>query len=112
MTIPVEASEENKVNTNALSKEGANNTQIRMVNLPLNDSRAKNFLSQFPPAFKKHLEEKGWLNKYMQHIGDEPLPSNADSYLEISDYVRKYMSGVKILDAVLTSKELNDGIDT
>lgn len=112
VTIPVEVSEENKVNTNALSREGTNNTQICMVNLPLSDSRAKNFLSQFLPAFKKHLEEKGWLNKYMQHIGDEPLPSNAASYLEISDYVRKYMPGVKILDAVLTSKELNDGIDT
>jgi len=112
VTIPVEASEENKINANALSLDGINK-ELRMVNLPLSDSRTKNFLDQFLPAFKKHLEGKGWLNKYMQHIGDEPLPSNADSYLEISDYVRKYLPGVKIMDAVLTSKELREnGIDT
>lgn len=47
----------------------------------------------------------------MQHISDEPTAKNAPSYLEISRYVKKYMPDVKIMEAVLTSKEVKDGID-
>lgn len=85
---------------------------IRLVKLPLEDPRVKVFYDQFFPAFREHLEKKGWLNKYMQHIADEPGAKNAASYQAISAYVRKYMPGVKILDAVLTSKELAGAIDT
>jgi len=84
---------------------------MRLVKLPLEDPRAQRFLNQFLPALKTHLEEKGWLNKYIQHIGDEPVAKNAASYQAISSYVRKYLPGVKIIDAVLTSKELRNGID-
>ncbi|MCD2425666.1 DUF4091 domain-containing protein [Niabella pedocola] len=84
---------------------------MRSVLLPVTDSRTQNFLNQFLPALKAHLEKKGWLGKYMQHISDEPTAKNASSYVAISDYVRKYLPGVKIMDAVLTSKELKDGID-
>jgi hypothetical protein len=85
---------------------------MRLVKLPLEDPRAKEFLTQYLPALKVHLEQKGWLNKYMQHIGDEPVSKNAGSYVAISAYVKKYLPGVKIIDAVLTSKELRNGIDT
>ncbi len=85
---------------------------FRFVKLPLEDERARNFLDQFLPALKTHLEEKGWLDRYMQHIGDEPNAKNAPSYRAISDYVHKYLPGVKIMDAVLTSKELAGTIDT
>ncbi len=84
---------------------------IRFVTLPIEDVRAQNFLNQFLPALKEHLEQKGWLNRYMQHIADEPTAKNAPSYCAISDYVRKYLPGVKIMDAVLTSKELAGTID-
>ncbi|MBO9620401.1 MAG: DUF4091 domain-containing protein [Niabella sp.] len=84
---------------------------IRSVLLPVSDPRAQNFLNQFLPALKEHLQQKGWLGKYMQHISDEPTAKNAPSYVEISSYVKKYLPGVKIIDAVLTSKELKDGID-
>jgi len=84
---------------------------IRFVSLPIEDDRAKNFLNQFLPALKNHLAQKGWLNRYMQHIADEPTVKNAPSYCAISDYVRKYLPGVKIMDAVLTSRELAGTID-
>lgn len=84
---------------------------MRSVLLPVSDARAQNFLDQFLPALKRHLEQKGWLARYMQHISDEPTAKNAPSYLEISNYVRKYLPGVKIMDAVLTSKELKEGVD-
>lgn len=84
---------------------------IRFTLLPVDDERAKNFLTQFLPALKEHLEKKGWLDRYMQHISDEPTAKNADSYVAISNYIRQFLPGVKILDAILTSKELSGAID-
>ena len=84
---------------------------IRRVLLPIDDPRTQNYLDQFLPALKSHLIAKGWYDKYMQHIADEPVPKNADSYGQISNYVKKHMPEVKIMDAVLTSKELAGTID-
>lgn len=84
---------------------------MRFTLLPVDDERAKNFITQFLPALKKHLEEKGWLERYMQHIADEPTAKNAESYVTISNYIHEFLPGVKVLDAVLTSKELAGAID-
>lgn len=84
---------------------------IRFTLLPVTDERAKNFITQFMPAFKKHLEQKGWLSKYIQHIADEPTAKNAPSYVTISNYIHEFLPGVKVMDAVLTSKELAGAID-
>lgn len=108
--VPVPATAENKDLPASPSPHDVVNG-LRLVKLPLSDPRAALFLNQYLPALKKHLEQKGWLNRYMQHIADEPVSKNAASYLEVSDYVRKYLPGVKIMDAVLTSKELRGGID-
>ncbi|MDD4728649.1 MAG: DUF4091 domain-containing protein [Dysgonamonadaceae bacterium] len=84
---------------------------IRFVKLPIEDKRTQNFLDQFLPALKDHLIQKGWLDRYMQHIADEPTDKNSESYRLISNYVKKHLPEVKILDAVLTSKELAGTID-
>ncbi|HBM79510.1 MAG TPA: hypothetical protein DD426_01505 [Clostridiaceae bacterium] len=84
---------------------------IRFTLLPVEDERAKNFITQFLPAFKQHLEQRGWLDRYMQHIADEPTAKNASSYVTISNYIHEFLPGVKVLDAVLTSKELAGAID-
>jgi hypothetical protein len=34
--------------------------------------KGESYLPQFLPAFEKHLKEKGWLEKTMFHISDEP----------------------------------------
>lgn len=84
---------------------------IRFTLLPVDDERAKNFITQFMPALKQHLEQKEWLDRYMQHIADEPTAKNAASYVTISNYIHEFLPGVKVLDAVLTSKELAGAID-
>lgn len=85
---------------------------IRFTLLPVDDERTQNFMTQFLPALKQHLEQKGWLNRYMQHIADEPIAKNAESYVTISNYIHEFLPGVKIMDAVMTSKELAGAIDT
>ncbi len=68
------------------------------------------FFSQFLPALKQHLKDKGWLGKYMQHLADEPIASNIESYRAIGKLVEKYMPGVKRIDACHT-KELVGALD-
>lgn len=62
---------------------------------------AEQFYSQFFPALYSHLKEKGWLDKYAQHVGDEPVKANADSYTTAAMYAKKYMPGVPIIEACL-----------
>ncbi len=79
--------------------------------LPMNDSRVSDFYSQFLPALKEHLIEKGWYNIYMQHIADEPISDNADSYKQISKMIRMYMADAKIIEATYAAEELSSYID-
>ncbi len=81
---------------------------MRFVKLPLEDELAQSYLSQFLPALRRHLIEKGWYDKYYQHIADEPIVSNVASYRKINRYVKEYMPDVKIMDAVMVSNELSD----
>jgi hypothetical protein len=108
--VPLPDNEESRMlqaGINPLKEENG----MRFVKLPIGDSRTQNFLDQFLPALKAHLAEKGWLERYIQHIADEPTSKNSDSYRAISSYVKKYLPEVKIVDAVMTSKELAGTID-
>lgn len=67
--------------------------------VPPDDPRADRFYSQYLPALVGHLEKKGWAGIYMQHVGDEPIPSNSASYVKAAGLVRKYAPGLKIVDA-------------
>jgi hypothetical protein len=64
------------------------------------DPDAEKFLSKFLPALVNHLRDKGWLDKYLQHIADEPVPQNVDSYLAAVKLVRKYAPPLKIIEAI------------
>jgi len=74
---------------------------------PFKNDTVQNYLSQLLPAMYKHMENKGWSKMYIQHIADEPTDVNAQSYINIAEMVRKYMPGVKLIDAVETSKLAN-----
>jgi len=57
------------------------------------------WLSQLLPALEKHLADKGWLDIYMQHLCDEPIKENADSYRTLATIVRKYAPRLRRVDA-------------
>ena len=79
-------------------------------NKPIEAPEAKSFLSQFIPALKAHLQDKGWWDIYMQHIGDEPAQGAVPSYIKIAQYVKSLAPDIVILDAV-HSRELNGTVD-
>ena len=73
--------------------------------------QAKSFYSQFLPALQQHLIEKGWIDKYIQHVGDEPGAINAESYRNVAAIVHQYAPRLKIIDAIATTN-IAGAIDT
>jgi len=71
---------------------------------------ANQFYAQFLPALVNYLRDRGWLEKYAQHLADEPIQTNIESYLSISKLVRKYAPELKIIEACHT-KDLAGAID-
>lgn len=47
----------------------------------------------------EEIEANGWQNRWIQHVTDEPVESNAVQYRIIAGMVRKYMPNLPILDA-------------
>jgi hypothetical protein len=56
------------------------------------------------------LKEKGWLDRYCQHLGDEPADANIASYRDMANLVRKYAPQIKFIEACHT-KNLEGAID-
>ncbi|MGQ9514443.1 MAG: glycoside hydrolase domain-containing protein [Thermoproteota archaeon] len=67
--------------------------------MKVTSSEYRTFLSQFLPKLQKHLEEKGWLDNYIQHLADEPIHANADSYRTLASYVKSFAPRLKTIDA-------------
>ena len=69
----------------------------RRVSIP-----GKEFLPRFLPALEEHLREKGWLDKTVFHIADEPSNHNAMSWREASDFVHRCAPALRRMDAIET----------
>ncbi|MEG0725945.1 MAG: DUF4091 domain-containing protein, partial [Mucinivorans sp.] len=75
-----------------------------------NDSTI-NYINQFIPALVKHLKAKGWYDKYLQHIADEPTAgANGKSYIDIAKLVKTAAPDIKIIEACHT-KDLDNVIN-
>jgi hypothetical protein len=74
--------------------------QIQRWALPPEDPRVEKFLAGFLSALDEHLKAKGWDSLYFQHILDEAHGSELPYYARIAAMVRRYMPGVRTLDAV------------
>ncbi len=71
---------------------------------------AKTFYSHFFPALVAHLKEQGWLECYLQHLADEPIAQNLESYRALAALARDYAPELKIVEAN-HSKDLTGAID-
>jgi len=54
------------------------------------------------PALEKHLEDKGWLDKSMIHVADEPTEDGLKAWLDLSKVVHEYAPKIKRIDAIET----------
>ena len=58
------------------------------------------YLKQFLPVFEQHLREKGWLDRTIFHIADEPVNWNVRSWRQASDLVHRYAPSLRRVDAI------------
>jgi hypothetical protein len=59
-------------------------------------------------ATESHLRQKGWLNKTLFHIKDEPSMHNSMAWREISAYIHHYAPDLRRMDAIETTNLLDD----
>jgi len=86
------------------------NGKIESASVDPASEQAEGFYAKFLPALVEHLRERGWLDRYMQHLADEPTRTNAASYRAIAALVRKYAPELRIVEACHT-KDLAGAID-
>jgi hypothetical protein len=77
---------------------------------PITDPGARNFYTQFIPALVAHLRQKGWYDNYLQHIADEPITENIQSYIDIATFVKSLAPDIRIIEAC-HSKDLGNTVD-
>lgn len=69
-----------------------------------------NFYSCFLPALTQKLEEMGIASCTFFHISDEPNAGNIDTFRKAADFVKDYLKGYRILDALSTLQYYKEGI--
>lgn len=78
------------------------NDSIDKELLPLDKPRTREFYTAFLPAFVENIKAKGWWGQYIQHIADEPIDENVDSYIEISKFLKALVPDLKVIEACHT----------
>ncbi len=70
----------------------------------ISNDTARIFYKQFFSRLMEVIDENGWRDVYMQHIADEPIDANVQSYIEISEYVKGLIPDVPIVEACHSRK--------
>ncbi|MGI9075032.1 MAG: DUF4091 domain-containing protein [Bryobacteraceae bacterium] len=77
----------------------ADGGEVKRQQLDPDDPSARAHLQSFLPALYAHLKEKGWLQRYVQHVLDEPHGKEPPVYLRYVPIVRRNLPGVPTIDA-------------
>ena len=60
-------------------------------------------IPQLFPVFESHLRQKGWLDKTLFHVKDEPTLRNVRSWKEASSLINRYAPDLIRIDAIETT---------
>ena len=75
--------------------------------LPVRDPEGQRFLNSFLPALYQRLQAKGWVEKYLQSILDEPRPGETEAFVETAAAVRRLMPKVRTMEPVGAKQDLS-----
>ena len=78
--------------------------------LNIHSQEARDFLRKFLPTLEKHLQEKGWLDSYLQRIFDEPRDEDAAEFRFLSSMVKEFSPKLRRMEPILTI-DLEDALD-
>ncbi len=95
-----------------------NGKEFSIKRLPYNDMRAENHIKSYITALENHLKEKPladgsgtWFDIYAQHIADEPIALNIESWEGIARQVKAASPEMRIIDAYRTETHDTSLID-
>jgi hypothetical protein len=74
--------------------------------LPADDPRAAQNLRVFLRQLRSHLKQKGWLDRYIQHVHDEPHGAEMPVYRRVVHLVSEELPGVPTLDAISLQEDI------
>ena len=57
-------------------------------------------VAEFLEALQRHLEERGWLDRAMIHVADEPIEQNKGSYIRLAEFVKRHAPKLKRIEAI------------
>ncbi|MBI4556513.1 MAG: DUF4091 domain-containing protein [Candidatus Hydrogenedentes bacterium] len=89
---------------------GADGQPLELSPSKVSEEQFEPYMKAYLQAVHAHLKERGWAERYVQHIADEPIPANEASWIHRAKCVRKWLPGVPIIDAVM-SEGLEGAID-
>lgn len=69
-------------------------------NLPSMSYEGFCYMAQFLPALSAFLEKRGWMDKFVMSLLDEPREVNYLEYRALCSIVRKYAPKIRLIDAV------------
>jgi hypothetical protein len=81
--------------------------KVQRRQLPPEDPRVEQHLRRYLPALREHLRSRGWLERYIQHIHDEPHGEEKPQYVRYAKLIRELLPGVPTVDAI----SLKEGVD-
>jgi hypothetical protein len=81
--------------------------KVALKALPADDPRAEAGLRPMLMALRQHLQEKGWLGIYYQHILDEVGEKEMPVYQRYAAIVHGSMPGIRTMDAVDARRNLD-----
>ncbi len=91
----------------AIPTDLVENGQIVRKELPADDPRAEQNLREFLRQLRKHLKEKAWLSRYVQHVHDEPHGAEMPTYRRFVHIVSEELPGVPTLDAISLREDIS-----
>jgi hypothetical protein len=83
-----------------------NNGHPVIEKLEPSDPRAEQYLHSFLSALYAHLKQRGWTNRYVQHIHDEPHDQERPIYNHYAKLIRSELPGIPTVDAVSLDQDL------
>ena len=89
----------------------ASTIRICLTDMDAMSPEGKDFLSQYIPAFRDYLKEKGWLDRFYLGVADEPNDANALEFKELANIIRSYAPEIKLYDALSYNDKLHGALD-
>lgn len=85
---------------NILISENGEDKFLFGWDVPSDDDRYKDFLSQFLPALSRHLKDAGVFERCYFHISDEPTEQHIESYSAATRIAKELLPDAKFMDAL------------